>query len=227
MTKLNAYICIYYDNGLEGVPNNSQNMEIVCCIFDELSAVSCLETIKQGFDVKIIVCYSKDSELLRLVKIINQIIRRTVKPKVNLDFHKIHGNKKLIPLLLTEISSKILLQIASRNGIKRISLSTSPLIYPIDFSESLTKQAFNKNLIPYFPLSGLDDNVFESAREIGLEKYLSSIKKLGNIKFHNSKQPTKLIEKIVNESIMNKKTVAVNVGPNNVHDILDEIRLDE
>ena len=47
LTKLNAYICIYYDNGLGGVPNNSQNKEIVCCIFDELSAVSCLETIKQ------------------------------------------------------------------------------------------------------------------------------------------------------------------------------------
>ena len=227
LTKLNAYICIYYDNGLGGVPNNSQNTEIVCCIFDELSAVSCLETIKQGFDVKIIVCYSKDSELLRLVKIINQIIRRTVKPKVNLDFHKIYGNKKLAPLLLTEISSKILLQTASRNRIQRISLSTSPLIYPIDFSERLTKQAFSKNLIPYFPLSGLDDNVFESAKEIGLEKYLSNIKKLGNMKFHNSKQPTKIIEKIVNESITNKKTVAVNIGPNNVHEILDEIRLDE
>ena len=227
LTKQNAYICIYYDNGLGGVPNNSQKKEIICCVFDELSAVSCLETIKQGFDVKIIICYNKDSELLRLVKIVNQIIRRTVKPKINLDFHKIHSNKKLTPLLLTEISSKILLQIASRNRIKRISLSTSPLIYPIDFSESLTEQAFNKNLIPYFPLSGLDDNVFESAKEIGLEKYLSNIKKLGNIKFHNSKQPTKIIEKIVNESIMNKKTVAVNIGPNNVHEILDEIRLDE
>ena len=227
LTKLNAYICIYYDNGLGGVPNNSQNKEIICCIFDELSAVSCIETIKQGFDVRIIVCYNKDSELLRLVKIINHIIRRTIKSKVNLDFYKIHYNKKLTPLLLIEITSKILLQIACRNKIKRISLSTSALIYPIDFSESLTVQAYNKNLIPYFPLSGLDDNVFESAKEIGLEKYLSNIKKLGNIKFHNSKQPTKIIEKIVNESITNKKTVAVNIGPNNVHEILDEIRLDE
>ena len=49
LTKLNAYICIYYDNGLGGIPNNSQNKKIVCCIFDELSAVSCLETIKHGF----------------------------------------------------------------------------------------------------------------------------------------------------------------------------------
>jgi len=226
LTKLNAYICIYYDNGLGGVPNNSQNEEIICCVFDELSAVSCLETIKQGFDVKIIVCYNKDSELLHLVKIVNQIIRRTVKPKINLDFYKICNNKKLSPLLLTEITSKILIRIASTSGIKRISFSTSPLIYPIDLAENLTGQAFDKNLIPYSPLSGLDDNVFESAKEIGLEKYLSNIRKLGNIKFHNSKQPTKIIERIVNESIMNKKTVAVNIGPNNVHEILDEVRLD-
>ena len=226
LTKLNAYICIYYDDGLGGVPNNSQNEEIICCIFDELSAVSCLETIKQGFDVKIIVCYNKDSELLHLVKIVNQIIRRTVKPKINLDFYKIGNNKKLAPLLLTEITSKILIRIASTNGIKRISFSTSPLIYPIDFSENLTGQAFDKNLIPYFPLSGLDDNVFESAREIGLEKYLSSIKKLGSTKFHHSKQPAKKIEKIVDDTIMTKKTVSVNVGLNNVHEILDEIRPD-
>ena len=226
LTKLNAYICIYYDNGLGGVPNNSQDKEIICCIFDELSAVSCLETIKQGFDVKIIICYNKDSELLHLVKIVNQIIRRTVKPKINLDFYKICDNKKLAQLLLTEITSKILIKIAATSGIKRISLGTSTLIHPIDFSESLSKQISDKNLIPYFPLSGLDDNVFESAREIGLEKYLNSIKKLGSTKFHNSKQPAKKIEKIVDDTIMTKKTVSVNVGLNNVHEILDEIRPD-
>ena len=226
LTKLNAYICIYYDNGLGGVPNNSQDKEIICCIFDELSAVSCLETIKQGFDVKIIICYNKNSELLHLVKIVNQIIRRTVKPKINLDFYKIGDSKKLSPLLLTEITSKILIKIAATSGIKRISLGTSTLIHPIDFSESLSKQISDKNLIPYFPLSGLDDNVFESAREIGLEKYLNSIKKLGSTKFHNSKQPAKKIEKIVDDTIMTKKTVSVNVGPNNVHEILDEIRPD-
>jgi len=226
LTKLNAYICIYYDNGLGGIPNNSQNKKIVCCVFDELSAVSCLETIKQGFDVKIIVCYSKDSELLHLVKIINQIIRRTIKPKVSLEFYRIHINKKLPPLMLTEITAKILIQIAITNSAKRISLALSPLIYPVDFVESLIKQVYSKNLIPYFPLSGLDDNVFETAKEIGLEKYLSRIEKLGGSNFSNFKQPTKEIEKFVKETIMSKKTVLVNVGPNIVHDILDEVRTD-
>jgi len=226
LTKLNAYICIYYDNGLGGIPNNSQNKKIVCCVFDELSAVSCIETMKQGFDVKIIVCYSKDSELLHLVKIINQIIRRTIKPKVSLEFYRMHINKKLPPLMLTEITAKILIQIAITNSTKRISLALSPLIYPVDFVESLIKQVYSKNLIPYFPLSGLDDNVFETAKEIGLEKYLSRIEKLGGSNFSNFKQSTKEIEKIVKETIMSKKIILVNVGPNNVHDILDEVRTD-
>jgi len=224
LTKLSAYICIYYDNGLGGIPNNSQNKEIVCCVFDELSAVSCLETIKHGFNVKIIVCYSKDSELLHLVKMVNQITRRTIKPEINLEFYKIHVNKKLTLLLLTEITAKMLVQIATTNSTKRISLGLSPLIFPVDFVESLIKQVYNKDLIPYFPLSGLDSNVFETAKEIGLEKYLNKIKKLGSSKFYNSKQPAKKIEKIVEESITSKKTVSVNVGQNNVHEILDEVR---
>ena len=226
LTKLNAYVCIYYDNGFGGIPNNSQNKKIVCCIFDELSAVSCLETIKQGFDVEIIVCYSKHSELLHLIKMVNQIIHRIVKLKINLEFYKISDDKKLTTLLLTEITAKILVRIAATNNIKRISLGLSPLIYPVDFVESLAKQVYSKDLIPYFPLAGLDDNVFESAKEIGLEKYLSRIKKLGNSKFYNFKQSPKKIEKIIKESIMSKKTVLISVGPNNVHEILDEIRSD-
>ena len=226
LTKLNAYICIYYDNGFGGIPNNSQNKKIVCCIFDELSAVSCLETIKQGFDVEIIICYSKDSELLHLVKMVSQILHRIVKLKISLEFYKIHANGKLSQILLTEITTRILVRIAITNNAKRISLALSPLIYPVDFVERLTKQVYSKNLIPYFPLSGLDDNVFETAKEIGLGKYLSRIEKLGGSNFSNFKQSTKKIEKIVKETIMSKKNILVNVGPNNVHDILDEVRTD-
>jgi len=49
--------------------------------------------------------------------------------------------------------------------------------------------------------------VFESAREIGLEKYLDRIKKLGSSRLYDSKQPAKKIEKIVVDSIPSKKTV--------------------
>ena len=134
--------------------------------------------------------------------------------------------------MLTEITAKILIQIAITNNAKRISLAISPLIYPVDFVESIIKQVYNKNLIPYFPLSGLDDNIFETAKEIGLEKYLSRIEKLGGFKidrnrfvwFQGSIQNQKSLDVIVDETIKSKKTVSVNVGPNNIHEILDEVR---
>ena len=223
LTKTTAYICIFYDNGLGGIPNNSQNKKVICCVFDELSAVSCIETIKQGFDVKIIICFTKQSELLNLVKMVNQLIHRTVKSKIDLEFYKILVDKRSSCFLLTEITAELLTRIATSNDIKRISLSLSPLIHPIDFLENIVMQVHKKNLIPYIPLSGLDDNVLTSAKEIGLEKYLPRIKKYGKSKFYDSNKSKEEIKKIVDKAVITKKIVSVRTGPNNVHEILDKI----
>ena len=225
LTKSHAYICIYLDEGLEGIPNNSQKKKIICCIFDELSAISCIETIKHGFEVKIIICFMKESELLHIAKMLNQIIHRMVKPKIDLEFYKVPIDKKPASLLLTEITIELLSMIAISNDIKRISLSLSPLIYPIDFLENMVKLVYNKNLIPYLPLSGLDNNVITTAKEIGLEKYIPKIKKYGNTKFYDSKKPLKEIKKIVEKTVRNRKHISIKVAQNNVHDILDKIML--
>jgi len=223
LTKTSAYICIYYDKGLGGIPNNSQNKKVICCIFNELSAVSCIETIKQGFDVKIIVCFTKESELLDLAKMVNQLIHRTVRSKIDLEFYKILTDKRSSLLLLTEIITELLSRIATSNGIKRISLSLSPLIHPTDFLENIVMQVYEKKLIPYVPLSGLDDNVLTSAKEIGLEKYLPRIKKYGKSKFYDSNKSKKEIKKIVDRTVDTRKVISIKVGPNNIHEILDEI----
>jgi len=55
-------------------------------VYDELSAVSCYETIKQGYDTKVIVCYRQKSELMNLAKMLNQIIPRLVQDKIELEF---------------------------------------------------------------------------------------------------------------------------------------------
>ena len=69
LTDSFAYVCIFVDKGLGGLPYNSQKEKILCCIHDELSAISCLQTIKMGFEVNILVCYRNESDLLKLVKI--------------------------------------------------------------------------------------------------------------------------------------------------------------
>jgi len=228
LTKSNGYVCIFTDKGNGGIPNNSQNEKIVCCIYDELSAVSCLETIREGFDVRIIVCFQKESDLLNLVKIVNRIIQRTLKSKIELKFFKIatSGSGARNYLLLVETVVEILLDIVSKEKFNRISLPVSPLIFPQSFIDKITNRISQKNMIPHIPLSGIDENILESAKEIGLEKYLPQLEKLGKMKFDIVSKGTGYSRKIAQHALRTKKIVSVTIGPNNVHDIIDSLKSD-
>ena len=89
VTKSNAYLCIFVDEGLGGAANNSQLQKSICCITDEFSAISCLETIKQGFEVKLLICYETREDVIHLVKIMDKILPRLLRSEVELEFHKI------------------------------------------------------------------------------------------------------------------------------------------
>ncbi|MEK6962020.1 MAG: thiamine biosynthesis protein [Thermoproteota archaeon] len=224
LTKLHGYICIFTDKGHGGLPYNSQNEKIVCCVYDELSAVSCLETIREGFDVKIVICYNSDSNLIELVKILNRILPKTIQSKIDLEFFYIdikNSAKNIMLIVVVEI----LCFVAKSNKIRKISLSLSPLIFPSYFVNSIIKRVFKKNFIPWLPLAGLDRDIFDNAKEIGLEKYIIKIEKLANLKF-DGKSYEKEAQKIANQAIKTKKVVSVIVGPNNVHDILDSLKVD-
>ena len=225
LTKSNAYVCIFTDNGNGGIPNNFQKEKSVCCIYDELSAVSCLETIREGFDVKIIVCFRKESDLLNLVKILNNLIPRTLKSKVGIEFFQIsiNGISAQNYMLLVEVVTEIVLSTAILNHIKRVSLAVSPLIFPQSFIDKISNKVYQKNIIPHIPLSGLDENIIDCAKEIGLEKYLPRIAQLGKMKF-NSVTIGKNAIKITQQALKTKRIVTVMVGPNNVHDILDSLK---
>jgi hypothetical protein len=228
LTKSNGYVCIFTDKGNGGIPNNSQNEKIVCCIYDELSAVSCLETIREGFNVKIIVCLQKESDLLNLVKMVNKIIQRTLKSKIELEFFKVtnNGSSAQSYLLLVETIVEILLDVASKDKINRISLPVSPLIFPQSFIDKITNRISQKNVIPLIPLSGIDENILECAKEIGLEKYLPEIEKLGKMKFDGVSKGTDNPRKIAQQALRTKKVVTITLGPNNVHNIIDSLKSD-
>jgi hypothetical protein len=227
LTKKHAYVCIYTDKGLGGIPYNSQNEKIVCSIFDELSAISCLETIKQGYDVKIVIFYNKKSELLNLVKILNKIIPRTLHSKIDLDFYQIlisSGTKNF--LLLVQTITEILITIAKLNKMKKISLSISPLIFPSPFVDAIIKRVFEKNIIPHIPLAGLDDDILDNAKEIGLGKFLPKIERFGKMRFNSFNTTINEAKKIAKESEHTKKSISIEVGANNIHDILDSLELE-
>ncbi len=227
LTKSNAYVCIFTDKGLGGIPYNSQNEKIVCGIYDELSAVSCLETIKEGFDVKIIICYRNQNDLLNLVKILNKIIPRTIQSNLDLEFFKIiiKGKSSQSFLKMIETITEILLSVAKLNKVNRVSLAISPLIFPQWFIDNNFKRILQKKLFPLFPLSGLDDDLLENAKAIGLGKYLLKIEKLGKMKFNRFTNTQKEIQKCTNQALKTRKKISVTIGPNNVHEILDSLKV--
>ena len=222
LTKNNAYICIFTDKGQGGISFNSQKQNTICSVYDEISAVSCFETIKQGFDSKIIICYRKKSELMSLAKTVNQIIPRLVKEKVTLDFFQIKINPTGAKNYLTFINSviEVLLHEAKSNKLSYVSLALSPLVFSQEFIEYSIRKVFQNNKLPIMPLQGVDFKLFEEAREIRLEK---QIPKMNKVILMTLNEIPKIIAKDVKSALNTKKTVNVKVGPNNVHDILDSL----
>ena len=223
ITKSNAYVSIFTDKGLGGTVNNSQNEKIVCGIFDEFSALACLEAIKQGFEVKIIVFYQKQSELINLVKILQKILSRTLQTRSEIEFYKIAGIDSNLASK-NFLSGEILSKIAHREKISFVSLPISPLVFPSTLIKKLENKIFDFGLIPHIPLSGIGFEIFDNAKEVGLEKYIIKIEKTLQTKIAE-KHGKKLSNEAISSIMTSKKTVGVKFGPNIIHEILDALEV--
>ena len=222
LTDSFAYVCIFVDKGLGGLPYNSQKEKILCCIHDELSSISCLQTIKMGFEVNILVCYRNESDLLKLVKMINKILPRLVEKKITLRVCKINKSSSILNTIIT--ITQILISLASKEKIERISLGISPMIFSASFCEYNSNLVLQNKITPWFSLSGIDSGILENAREIGLEKYISSLEDL--CKKHSSDKKISKTEtlKHASDALKTIKYLPVTVGPKNIHDIIDLLK---
>jgi hypothetical protein len=222
LTDSHTYVCIFVDKGLGGIPYNSQKTEILCCIHDELSAVSCLQTIKMGFDVKILVCYSNESDLLKLVKIVNRILPYVVDEKLCIHVCKIKG----IANVLTKIIAitQVMISVALGEKISRVSLGISPMIFQVSFCEYNANLVSQNKIIPWFPLSGIDSEIFKNAKEIGLEKYISSLDDLCKGHLNYKKIQASEAATYAKDALKTRKSITITAGPKNIHDIIDLLK---
>ena len=226
LTKSYAYICIFIDKGNGGIPYNSHNEKILCCVYDEFSIISCLQIIKMGFEPKILVCYQNEPDLLNIVKMINQILSHIIQDEVELQFCKLalksSGSSNILfkVVAITEILSVL----ATKIKIKRISVAVSSLIFPSWFIEHNAKVILKKNLVPWFPLLTVDNSIFENANELGLEKYMSKMQNLCKLKFKENDMQQDKIHKISQTTIKTRKIIMVKTGTKNVHDIIDSLK---
>ena len=221
LTKNYAYISIFSDTGKSGIPYQSQDQQTICAIYDEISAISCYETIKQGYDTKIIVCYRQKSELMNLAKMINQIIPRLVQEKIEIEFYNLKINPNGNKNYLIYVNSIIEILLSYSNN--KISLSLSPLIFPANIIDNALNRIFSKKKIPIIPLAGVDNQLFIEAKEIGLERNIKKIEKMINITSNDVPKFSKTDVELAHKT---KKEISVKLGANNVHDILDSLSED-
>ena len=224
LTRRNAYVCIFSDKGMGGIPFRSDGHDAICCIYDELSAISCYETIKQGLNPKIIVCYRKKSELINLAKMINQILPRLLKEDVSIEVFHIKMDtagkgsyQRLVGLVL-----EILISNAKLCNISHVSVPVWYLMFPPKFVDYSINKVFEGKKVPVLPLSGLDSGVFADARELGLERHIPRIEMLFSRK---SGDTADFARKELDLALQSRQQVSIKIGPNNVHDFLDSLEI--
>ena len=203
LTKTSAYVCIFVDSGSGGMPYNSKQ-DTVCAIYNELSAISCYETIKQGYNTRLIICYKRKSDLMNLVKMVNRIIPRLVCDSIDLDFLKVNNT-----------DHNLILEILLAQKQNRISLALSPLLQHNTDIDHATNHTFAAKKTPLLPLVGAEQELSHAAvhLDINLEQITKCTK---------TRNVTTSAEN-VHDILGDKKTISIKVGPNNIHDILDSL----
>jgi hypothetical protein len=155
---------------------------------------------------------------------LNQILSRFVQTEIKLHFCKLDMKSSGRSILLkTAIITEILISLAKRFKIGRVSLAISPLIFPMWFFEYNAKRVFQKNIIPWFPLSWLDNGIFDTAKEIGLEKFIPKIENLCKAKF-TKELPKNKVSKVSQISLRNIRTITIEIGSKNIHNIIDSLK---
>ena len=222
ITKKSAYVCIFVDDGRGGAVNFSLQQRTLCPVYDEVSAVSCIEAIRQGYDAKIIAVYKKRSELVKIAKLLSRVMQFTAQADVRLEFYNL-GSKLGISGRFDWQSSvaRLCCIVAAENGIPRVSLPVTNQMFPPRFVDSICGYVTRSGLSYHIPLEGRENDMRDMARAYVLEKFFgrtrpqkdSAFADVSDARFKNN----------AGAALKTRRAVCVHLGPNNLHDILDAL----
>ena len=217
VTARGAYVCIFVDGGRGGAPHRPGADRAVCAIYDEVSAASCYETVRQGYDARIIVCYRRESELPGLARAASRVIPALVRERADVDFYRVGVRASGAANYLAYVREvlEIMLQYEERY----VSLALPALVFPAGFAAEMSRRAFEAGRIPIVPLAGADEGLFSGARELGLELGAGRIRRLAAA----APGARARAGGAARDAMRTRRRVSVPAGPNGVHDILDSL----
>ena len=232
VTPKNAYVCIFSDGGAGGVPTQRDGRkDAACAVYDELSAASCLECMRQGYDVSITVFYKSRAGLLNLARLLNRLIPRMLRQEVELGFVRMggggsrgRGGSSAGGKYQAFVGAVTGAMQAMQGPGARMALATPPAAFPADVVDAHVLYVTEHGMTPLVPLAGTgEDGIYGIARELvlgdagvkRLEKEISMAATAGGTAGAGWQDGTAGAEPV--------QKVTVRVGANNTHDILDSL----
>ncbi len=221
LTRSSSYACIFADEGLGGLPAGAQRRTVLCCVFDELSAVSCLETVRQGFDVRIAAAYGSERDLADVARMLAAIAPRTARAGeegggVEAEFFRTGPASRAASSYPSRLRAACAISaaVARRDGIGHVALPLTPLIHPPEEIDAAVAEVAEAGARAHVPLGALEGEIFRAAGEIGLGKFLPRIEALAGADFSGPRRA---------EAPGGSVRATVGGGPNAVHDLLDGV----
>ena len=229
VSQNSAYVCMFIDKGLNGLPLGSQNEQLLCSLHNNLSALSCLMIIKCGFNPKVVLLKTDEESFRESAKNLELIARRLGKKKMQLDIATADiANNGSQMLVREKLSSMILARLSARYNIRNIALPLSTTVFPSWFVSDIVSDVA-KVAVPWLPLMFMSDELYSNADLLGLKDFITGIDSIRKTDFDADKyaqvMKTINLQDIVDRAIKSIKTVDLEMGPNYLHDIIDLVTI--
>ncbi|MEM1941276.1 MAG: THUMP domain-containing protein [Candidatus Nitrosocaldus sp.] len=248
----NSYVCRLCMDGSGGLPVGS-NGYALCSVYDCISAVAAYVLAEHGFYPSIIVVYTDDEMLRRVVKKIEVIARMLSRKRIELRYTYYTPNGKDDDggggsgdavscsdcsdkhYTTTVVSSLLLDRLVgvsdmgsssnSSSSSSVIALPLSSSLHSMDFINSVMRGMSYKNIMLPLMFSN-NNNLLHYSKIFGMDcvrEIQAIMSKFGESRVVDDDN-YEHVNEYVEECINNMHTLEVSLGPNMVHDIIDGIR---
>lgn len=211
-TDKHAYVSIFNDAGMGGFPTGSQG-KVVCCVFDALSASSCIECIRNGFDVTILACYRHGQDPHQLAQILGKITPMLFSEQIRMYFYTVDADESGY-VDMARHAVTLAIKEAKALDIRRISLPVSRVLILGGAYETLSGLVTEKGMVPVELMPSGSKVLYDTLREFSLHRNFDRIKSI---------LCTPYTRPATKGDAISRKVISVKPGPNNVHDIVDAL----
>lgn len=209
-----AYVDIFSDEGLGGAPAGSQPGEVLCPVFDGLSALACAWAMRAGLTVRIAMMHRSGRALPGLARIASRLVPRTELGRARLEFFAVRPGPGYSRMLgcCTELCGML----AAARGIGRVAVPSSPLHAPASVIDALVARLAARGIAAQLPLGSIGGGAEAAAARLGLAGLGGGTRPAGR-----GGPEAAAWEAAAAAAAGGGEAVEAAAGPNMAHEILD------